>query len=103
MNIENIAIENTPDGDTIHKGDLTVTLMGGKKQKCRVEYRIKSIEGILTKLWADEDYTNVDAIRDICGIAIIWPDDTPDDIQAEIIKKCSRGMSNYGYTFKETG
>jgi hypothetical protein len=79
-----------------------------KKYYFTIEYRAKGIESTLTKLFADEDYTSFDAMRDILGIAVILPEQQADETDEEriqdkinIIKRFSRMMSDRGYIYKE--
>ena len=54
-------------------------------------------------MWESEDYNNVDALRDMIGIAPFWPDETPEEIKLEVIKKLTDIMPNYGYMYKIKG
>ena len=85
---------------TIYPGRVSLILDSGDTFTCDIEYRLKSMRSILLKLWENEEYTNIDAMRDIIGMAIIWPDDTPQDTKIEIIWQFSQIMSNKSYVIK---
>lgn len=69
------------DGTIIYESHFTY---GGREYG--ISWRIKSVMSVLQKQWESEEYTNVDAMRDMLGISIIYPDDVS---QSEIIELTS--------------
>lgn len=82
---------------------LTLTLDNWQDFNCMFEYRIKSLRSILLKMWESEEYNTVDAMRDIIGLAIVWPDNTPKSIKTEIISKFTWIMWDRTYILKNKG
>jgi hypothetical protein len=103
-NVETVTERYTKNGIeeecNIFKWDIKMKLSNGSFFSCKIEYRAKTVRSILIKMWESEDYNTVDALRDMLGIAIIWPDNTPEDIKLEMIQKFTGIMPNYGYMFK---
>lgn len=58
------------------------------------------MRSILLKMWENEDYNTVDALRDMIGIAVVWPDDTPNHTKIQVMGKFSQIMSDRGYLLK---
>ncbi len=85
---------------TIHPGNVSLTLNNGSTFTCIIEYRLKSMRSILLKMWENEEYTNIDAMRDIIGIAIIWPNNTLQDTKIEVIWQFTQIMSHKSYLLK---
>ena len=81
--------------------DSHVILEGWIKTPMKISYRVKSLESILMKLWADEDYTTTDAMRDLIWCAISLPENIPDTNKEAVLKKLSRCMANGGYLYKD--
>jgi hypothetical protein len=52
-------------------------------------------------MWETEEYTNADAIRDVLGMAIIYPDETPVGDRVDIISTFATLMPNFGYILKD--
>ncbi|NRH20740.1 hypothetical protein HOO68_01705 [Candidatus Gracilibacteria bacterium] len=86
------------DGTTIYSGKLN---FNGKKYA--INWRVKSIKSILQKMWVTEEYTNIDAIRDMLGISIVWPDDAPENEKINIASVFLNLMPDYGYLLKNKG
>lgn len=97
--------ERITDGEvlTIHKTQAKFKLSNGNILWCNLEFRVKSMRSILLKLWENEDYNNIDALKDILGFAIIFPDGTDEESKEEVILQCSQLMSNKGYILKNKG
>lgn len=72
--------------------------MGGKKYQ--IDWRVKTPESILQKMWQKMQYNNVDAMRDIIGMNIIYPDSATDEDKKELITAFSNLMPDYGYILK---
>lgn len=68
-----------------------------------IEWRLKTIRSILQKMWETEEYTNIDAIRDIIGMAFIWPDNTDNTDKVDIISRFASLMSDFWYLLKDKG
>ena len=83
------------DGNTIHKWNFIYNW-----KRVDVEWRVKSVKSIMHKLVETEEYTNGDAIRDMFGIALIWPDDTNTDNVESLMGTVSSLMPDYGYVMK---
>lgn len=94
---------DTEEGCTIFQWDVQIKLNDGTSFPCKIEYRAKTVRSILVKMWESEDYNTVDALRDMLWIAIIWPNDTKEEIKLEIIQKFTEIMPSYGYMFKNKG
>ncbi len=90
--------KNEHNDASIYSGTIT-----HNDDRYRVEWRVKTVKSILQKMWETEEYTNIDAIRDILGIAIIFPDDTTTDNKIDIISKIGSLMSDFGYVLKDKG
>ena len=69
-----------------------MVLSNGKPFECKIEYRLKSMRSILLKMWESEEYNTIDAMRDIIGIAITWPDITTSKEKVEVMGKFSQLM-----------
>ncbi len=69
----------------------------------RMEWRVKTVKSILQKMWETEEYTNVDAIRDIIGISIIWSEETPIDDKKNIITRFWTLMPDFWFLLKDKG
>lgn len=78
------------DGTIIHES----TFMYNNREY-RISWRVKTVMSILQKQWESEEYTNVDAIRDIVGISIVYPDDTPTHEKIDIVSKVAALMPNF--------
>lgn len=68
-----------------------------------ISWRIKSVMSVLQKQWESEEYTNVDAMRDMLGISIAYPDDTPQSEVIELTARVACLMPNFGYILKDKG
>jgi hypothetical protein len=88
----------TRDGTVIYQSSFTY-----KQREYEITWRIKTIMSILQKQWESEEYTNVDAIRDIVGISITYPDDTTITEKVEIVSKVASLMPDFGYILKDKG
>lgn len=88
------------DTDNIGRYTCAFTTKNWDDISFELEFRIKSMRSILLKLWESEDYNNFDALRDIFGMAIIFPDHTPDELKEEIVLKFSQIMTNKWYLIK---
>lgn len=89
---------STRDGTIIYESSFVYN-----QRVYRISWRIKTIMSILQKQWESEEYTNVDAIRDIVGISIVYPDDTPIEEKIEIVSRVAALMPNFGYILKDKG
>ncbi len=69
-------------------------------QEYSIQWRVKSVKSILQKMWITEEYTNIDAIRDMLGISIITPDDTPTEQKVFTMTKFMTLMPDYWYLLK---
>ena len=95
--------EQTPWNEVvkIHTAIINVPLNDWRKLRCQLDYRVKSMRSILLKLWENEDYNNIDALRDMIGLAVIYPDDTSEADKVEVIAKLSQLMTNKWYVIKD--
>ncbi len=94
-------VHTDDDWNISFTGDILVALSNGDQQKAHTTYRVKSIESLLVKLWADVDYTNTDALRDMIGWAIhgdFWDNQS---IKFELIQKISGLYANRWYLYKD--
>lgn len=99
-----LEMNGTPEEPVvIQHGKVSLQIADGSTFTCDIEYRIKSLRSILLKMWESEEYANIDAMRDMVGIAIIWPDDTPTNTKIEVIEAFSQMMANKGYIIKNKG
>lgn len=87
------------DDAKIFSGTMSIKLPDGNFS-CKIEYRLKSMRSILLKMWENEEYTNIDALRDIIGVAVIWPDDTSEQTKIEIMSAFAQVMPQKGYLLK---
>jgi len=74
------------------------TLMGGISVE--LSWRVKTPKSILLKMWETEEYTNADAMRDLIGLSVVYPDETTGEEKQKIILKFWDLMSNYWYILK---
>lgn len=88
------------NGKSIIPGKMTCELEDSTFFTCTMEYRFKSIRSILLKMWESPDYNNIDALRDIIGIAIVWPDDTPQHTKVQVISRCTEIMADKWFLIK---
>lgn len=95
IRIDTITTEHHITGTTLYHAEL---LMGGKKYQ--IDWRVKTPESILQKMWQKMQYNNVDAMRDIIGMNIIYPDSATDEDKKELITAFSNLMPDYGYILK---
>lgn len=65
-----------------------------------ISWRVKSPESILQKMWQKSDYNNVDAMRDIIGMNIGYPDKTSDTDKRKLLHKFAWIMPNLWYLIK---
>lgn len=80
----------TRDGTIIHESTFVYN-----NREYAISWRVKTVMSILQKQWESEEYTNVDAIRDIVGISIVYPDDTPLPEKIDIVGKVAALMPNF--------
>jgi ppGpp synthetase/RelA/SpoT-type nucleotidyltranferase len=83
----------------IECGELSMTLSSGKSITLQIEHRLKSMRSILLKLWESEDYNNIDAMRDMIGVAIVFPVITAEE-KIEVITKMTTLFADKGYMAK---
>lgn len=93
--IKNMTSENHITGAVIYHARLEFR---GKTYE--MDWRVKTPESILQKMWQKKQYNNVDAMRDIIGMNIIYPDDTTDEDKKGLITAFSNLMPDYGYVLK---
>lgn len=85
---------------TINKYQASIYIGNGTYIPCAVESRVKSMRSILLKLWENEDYNNIDAMRDLFWMAVIFPKDTSDIDKERAILTFTQVMSNKWYIIK---
>lgn len=104
-NADWITLENIGQSgdDWVFTGNIVFNIHGNSIP-CIINYRLKSIRSILLKMWENADYNTIDAMRDIIGIAIVFPPNTDEVVRTEIIKKMnSLFMLPRQYMFKNKG
>ena len=92
--------DTSVNGKSIIPGKMTCELEDGTFFTCTMEYRFKSIQSIRLKMWESPDYNNIDALRDMIGIAIVWPDDTPQNTKVQVVSRCTEIMADKWYLIK---
>lgn len=70
-------------------------------KECKINWRVKTVQSLLQKMWDKEEYTNIDAIRDVVGISITYPGDTSNEDKVKIISSFAKIMPNYWYLLKD--
>ncbi|GAB0174432.1 MAG: hypothetical protein HHAS10_03110 [Candidatus Altimarinota bacterium] len=98
IKIENVIIEDHITGAVIYHADLHI-----KGKVYKIDWRVKTPESILQKMWQKKQYNNVDAMRDIIGMNIIYPNATSDAEKKELITVFSNLMPDFGYVLKNKG
>lgn len=95
IHIKNVITEQHITGTTIHHAELE---MDGKVYG--ISWRVKTPESILQKMWQKSQYNNVDAMRDIIGLNIVYPDASTEEEKKSLLQTFSILMPNYGYILK---
>lgn len=90
--------EEKRDGTTVYSATLAID---GKEY--RLEWRVKTIKSLLQKMWETEEYTNIDAVKDIIWITCIWRDDATDEEKINLVSKFARLMPDFWYLLKDKG
>lgn len=93
--IWSIAIESHNDA-TIYSSSILF-----QWKTYRAEWRVKTVKSILQKMCETEEYTTKDAIRDMIGISIIYPNNTPFEEKKNVIIATGKLMPNFGYLLKD--
>ncbi len=83
---------------TIYYAELT-----SEGETYDMSWRVKSPESILQKMWQKSDYNNVDAMRDIIGMNIVYPDKTSATEKRKLLHKFAWIMPNLWYLIKNKG
>lgn len=71
------------------------------QKEVTLSWRVKTIPSILLKMWETEEYTNADAMRDLIGLSVVYPDDTTEQEKIEIMFTFGKLMPNSGYILKD--
>lgn len=95
ITIGKISMEEHITGATIYHSEVELE---GKKYG--ISWRVKTPESILQKMWQKSQYNNVDAMRDIIGMNIIYPDNTSEAEKKALIRKFSGLMPDFWYILK---
>lgn len=86
--------------ETIHREfTYTYTFENGKQKKIKITSRVKSVESILIKLFADEHYGDIDALNDLLGIRMFLGE-LDNDEKTEIIHHFGKFMGKNSAIFK---
>jgi hypothetical protein len=70
-------------------------------KNCKIVWRVKTVNSILQKMWDKEEYTNIDAVRDIVGISVIYPDNTTPEEKMKIMSAFAKIMPDFWYMLKD--
>lgn len=90
-------VKKNPHNDaTIYSADVIF-----QWKNYRVEWRAKTVKSILQKMWETEEYTNIDAIRDIVGISFIFPNNTCLEEKKNIIAAFGKLMPDFWFLLKD--
>jgi Region found in RelA / SpoT proteins len=95
IKIGKIVTEQHITGTTLYHSELFMW-----EKKYNISWRVKTPESILQKMWQKSQYNNVDAMRDIIGLNVIYPDGTSEEEKRELLQVFSNLMPNYGYILK---
>ena len=90
ITIGKISMEEHITGATIYHSEVELE---GKKYG--ISWRVKTPESILQKMWQKSQYNKVDAMREVIGMNIIYPDNTSETEKKALIRKFSGLMPDF--------
>lgn len=92
------------DDENTHKKSRTYTIEHNNKSYVfTVNSRIKSLRSILTKLFSDDNYNDVDSLLDLLGFNIILWAKMPEEVRAQVAIKIAGMLAKNSYIMKNKG